>query len=89
MSLNIQIYSFIYSFIFGVVFGFCIYFFRKVLFFYKWSIIYSFFYVMFFAVLYFIILLFINNGIIHLYFLFMIILGCFFSLFMLNCVKDK
>lgn len=80
MELNIQIYSFVYSFFFGCVFYFLLDFFNKIvdkfnLFF---KIIISLVFIISLSILYFILLLFINNGIVHIYFLLCILFGYLF-----------
>lgn len=80
MKLSIQIYSFITSFLFGCCFYFLLDLFNKLV--NKLNvilkIIFSFVFIMIMASIYFIILLFINNGVVHIYFLLSILVGYIF-----------
>ena len=80
MKLNIQIYSFIYSFFFGCCFYFLLDLFNKLV--SKLNIVFkvilSFVFVILMASIYFLISLFINNGIVHIYFLLSILIGYLF-----------
>ena len=80
MKLNIQIYSFIASFLFGCAFYFLLDIFNKIVGKLKivWKIILSFLFIMIMASVYFLILLFVNNGVVHVYFLLMILVGYIF-----------
>jgi len=80
MQLNIQIYSFISSFLFGCLFYILLDLFYKFVEKMKiiLKIIISFIFIMLMASLYFVLMLFINNGVIHIYFLFMILVGYIF-----------
>lgn len=81
MKLDIQIYSFGFSFVFGCLFYFLLDIFNfvvkntKLLF----RIFFSFMFIFIMSILYFLILLFINNGVLHVYFLLMILVGYTFS----------
>ena len=81
MKLNVQIYSLVYSFFFGWCFYFLLDLFNKVVnkLNFVLKIILSFVFVILIASIYFLILLFINNGIVHIYFLLSILLGYFFA----------
>ncbi len=80
MKLSVQIYSFIYSFIFGCCFYYILdiamIIINKLNKIVKYVCILMF--VMLMACLYFYILLFINNGVVHLYFLLCILVGYIF-----------
>lgn len=80
MKLNIQIYSFLYSFLFGIGFYFLLDIFNKLI--VKLNIvlriILSFLFIMILASLYFLGLLYINNGVLHIYFLLSILVGYIF-----------
>jgi len=88
MKLDIQMYSFVSSFLFGVILFFLMDIFNilmcKVKLFLK--IIFSFLFVMVLALLYFLMLLFINNGVVHFYFLLMILVGYIFGNFIKLCL---
>lgn len=77
MNLNIQLYSFICSFLYGVVFYFFLNIFNKIVI--KMNVIFrfvlSFVYIILMSSLYFIMLLFVNNGVVHIYFLLLILVG--------------
>lgn len=81
MKLDVQIYSFLSSFIFGLIFYFLLellnIFVKNVKFVFKFII--SFLFIFIVACLYFIMLLFINNGVIHIYFILMVLVGYIFS----------
>lgn len=83
MNLKIQIFSFIYSFAFGIFFGILFKLFYKILFCVKkvFCLVNTFLFVGIMSLFYFIILMFINNGIIHVYFLILILLGFFLYLY--------
>ena len=80
MKLDIQIYSFLYSFIFGIIFYFLLDVFNKLVF--KLKKVLKFFisviFILLIASVYFLGLLFINNGVIHIYFLLSILVGYIF-----------
>lgn len=80
MKLNIQIYSFVCSFLFGCCFYFLLDIFNKIVSKLKFvlKIVFSFIFIMVMASIYFIILLFVNNGVVHIYFLFSILVGYIF-----------
>lgn len=77
MSLKVQIIALVYSFLFGIFFGgvfnacYSFLFLKRRLI----CFINTFLFNIFMALLYFFILLFINNGILHIYFLFSFFLG--------------
>ena len=80
MELNIQIYSFIYSFLFGGIFYFLLDLLsrisckvKKII-----KVIFSVLFILLIAISYFLGLLFINNGVVHIYFLLSILVGYIF-----------
>lgn len=77
MSLDIQLYSLGFSFVFGLVFSFFIKINYKVLFESRKTIkiIGDFLFLMAMSLLYFLCIKLINNGILHIYFFIMFILG--------------
>lgn len=81
MELNIQIYSFIYSFLFGIFLNSIYMLFNKLV--WKTKMIIRFIISLGFMIImtlsYFIGLLWINNGIVHIYFLLCLSLGMLFS----------
>lgn len=81
MNLTIQIYSFLYSFLFGIFFKFLLDLFYMFIVKCKFllNLFLSFLFIFILSVLYFTILLFINNGVLHIYFLIMIMVGYFFA----------
>ena len=80
MELSVQIYSFVSSFLFGCCFYFLLDIFNKIVSKLKLvlKIIFSFIFIMLMASLYFIVLLFVNNGVVHIYFLLSILVGYIF-----------
>ena len=84
MKLDIQIYSFIVSFLFGCCFYFFLDIFNHLVYKLKlfFKIFLSFLFILSLSIVYFIILLFINNGVIHIYFLLMILVGYIFVNYM-------
>lgn len=89
MSLKLQIISFIYSFLYGIFFSFfldlstnIIYNEKKYI-----KVLGTLFIIIFNSFLYFIILMKINNGIIHIYLFFSIILGILFKKNMIKNIK--
>lgn len=91
MILGVQIVSLVFSFFYGILFCFAGYVLKRFLFNKKSiiSLISSFIFMFFFSTMYFIFLWYLNSGIIHLYFLFMFILGFFSVQLFINCVKRK
>ena len=81
MKLDIQIYSFIYSFMFGIIFYFLLDIFNKLV--DKLNKVLKFFvsiiFILLIGCIYFLGLLFINNGVIHIYFLLSILVGYIFA----------
>ena len=77
MKLSIQIYSLIYSLVYGGVFYLLLDFFNKFTFMKKiyLKVILSWIFIMVIALLYFLGLLYINNGVLHIYFLLSIVCG--------------
>lgn len=89
IPLKIQIPSLIISFFYGVLIFILlevnssfIYHKKKYI-----KILCSLIFVMFISILYFVILLKVNNGLLHIYFFILIILGYFFSLKLYNLLK--
>ena len=91
ISLNIQILSFTVSFLYGMFF----YLLLEIN--YKFltsssllvKIISSLLFVVFNTLLYFIILLYINNGYVHVYFLFLMLVGYFFCIVIYKLIVNK
>ena len=85
MKLDIQMYSFISSFLFGCILFFCLDIFNRLICKVNVAlkIIFSFLFVMLLALGYFLMLLFINNGVVHVYFLLMILVGYIFGNFII------
>lgn len=77
MTLEVQIQSMIYSLVYGLFFSFLLNLNYRLLFTSKKiiQIIFNFFFIIDNVLLYFILLKYINHGIIHLYFIFLIIIG--------------
>ena len=86
MELRLQIISLLFSFIYGLIFYYYLELVNKIntkcnkVFKY----IFSFLLIMFFALLYFVCLLYINNGYLHIYFLFSIMVGYILMAFCSN-----
>lgn len=89
MILSIQIYSLLFSFLFGMLFYILLEINYKFLYSDKLllKVLYTFIFVIFNTLLYFICLKKINNGIIHIYFLLLILLGYLLSKVLLKKVK--
>ena len=88
MNLKIQIIALVFSFIFGVFYAFLVRVTKRFLFSGKWiiSIISSLIFNLLLSLLYFLLLNIINNGMLHIYFLLMFLLGsysgyCLFRLY--------
>lgn len=77
MNLKIQVISLVFSFFYGVLFSLLVNINYKFLFNKKliWKIVFTFVFIIDVALIYFFVLKFLNEGIIHGYFLLMIILG--------------
>ena len=77
MSLSIQLYSIIYSFFWGIILYYLLYLLDYILFkkHFLFQLFVSLFFLMLLSIIYFIGILFINNGWLHLYFFFSILLG--------------
>ncbi len=75
MSLNLQIISLVYSFIYGIIFYFLVLINKKYLYDNKYAFLIDILFIIDNVLLYFIILRYINNGVFHIYFLVMLILG--------------
>lgn len=77
MSLRLQIYSIIFSFFFGVFFGIFVKLCYKFLFLISMRkrILFNFFFFFIMALIYFFSIKYINNGILHPHFLFLIFIG--------------
>lgn len=82
MTLITQIKSLLFSFCFGVFFSFAISMFEKIIYHKKivYQIINTFLISIFFCLLYFIFIKKINFGIIHIYFILMVLLGMFLDI---------
>lgn len=91
MSLNIQIYSFAFSFVFGMIFSLLIKINYKLLFFSKRGVkIFSnFIFMVDVALLYFLGIKLINNGILHIYFFIVFLLGWLVGNFIIDKIKKK
>lgn len=89
MNLKLQIYSLLFSFFFGIFLAFLFIHLSK--YFFKYNNLLSNFLVFLFSmsmsILYFLILLKLNNGILHIYFLILIILG--FIIYLYNFYKIR
>jgi len=91
MDLSVQLYSIIISFLFGGMFSLELIFFNKLIdkLVWLWKSLFSFLFVMINATIYFILLLFVNNGILHIYFFLSMILGyCIFN-FLFTLFRKK
>ena len=91
MNLKIQVFSLLFSFIYGIFFSFLVNFHYHLLF-NKNKIIQVFFTFLFLldmALLYFFVLREINEGIIHIYFYFMLVLGFYISFPRLKKIRKK
>ena len=91
MNLKIQVFSLLFSFLYGILFSFLINFHYKILFYQKkWvQIVFTMIFLFDMALLYFLILRKINEGIIHIYFYFMIFLGFYISFPFLKKMRKK
>lgn len=91
MTLKIQIICFIFSFLYGVVISFLVNLNYDVLFNKKLvlKILADFFFFVDLALLYFIILRFINQGILHIYFLILLLVGFFSSYNNFKKIRQK
>ena len=91
MILGVQIVSLIFSFFYGIIFYFVGYILKRFLFNKNIivALVCSFLFMLFFSTIYFIFLWYLNSGIVHLYFLFMFIVGFISVQFLINCVKIK
>ena len=81
MILRLQVYSLLFSLIYGIIFYFLVLLNKKYLYGNKLSFIIDILFILDNVLLYFIILRYINNGIFHIYFLLMIVLGYIISYF--------
>ena len=81
MRLSVQIYSFISSFLFGCGFYYLLDVFNRLMskFNLVLKIIFSFVFIISMACIYFLILLFVNNGVVHVYFFLSILVGYIFD----------
>lgn len=82
MILRLQIYSLLFSFIYGFLFYFLVLLNKKYLYNNKFSFVIDVLFIVNNVLIYFIILRYINNGIFHIYFSIMIILGFIIGHFM-------
>lgn len=87
MNLKIQLLSFGYSFVFGLIFSGLVRFNYKVLFFTKKhiQILGNFLFLLDVSLLYFLGIRYINNGILHIYFLILLLMGWYIG----NVILDK
>ena len=86
MELSIQLKVLIVSFVYGILLAYILklqykYFFNSKLW---YRLLLTFFFTFDVVILYFLILRFINNGIFHIYFIFLIIIGFIFGLKLIN-----
>lgn len=91
MNLKMQIISLVFSFFYGVVFSVLVNF-NYELFFKKrkkYRIIFTFIFIFVMALIYFFVLNKINNGIIHIYFLLVILIGFYISFPISKKIRDK
>ena len=91
MILGVQIVSLIFSFFYGIIFYFVGYILKRFLFNKNIiiALVCSFLFMLFFSTIYFIFLWYLNSGIVHLYYLFMFIVGYIFVQYFIKCVKIK
>ena len=91
MNLDIQIYSLIVSFLFGGLFSFELICFHNLVYkmFNLWKFFLSFVFVIINAIFYFWLLLIINNGVLHVYFLILIVCGYFIFNYMFTHFRKK
>lgn len=90
MSLKVQLISLGFSFVFGIIFMLLVKFNHKILFTGKkiMKVICSFLFILDMSFIYFLILRKINQGILHIYFLFLFLFGCYIGYLILQkCVK--
>ena len=84
MSLKLQIISLLFSFLYGIIFYILLRLNKKFLYGNKLSIVVDMLFILNNVLIYFIILRYINNGIFHIYFLILLIIG-----FLLSYYVDK
>lgn len=91
MNLKIQCFSFLFSFLFGIFFFLILYFHRKFLFtnLKIFKFINPFVFVLDMSLLYFLGLKKINEGKIHIYFLFVFLIGCYCSCKIMKYIQNK
>lgn len=91
MNLKVQIISLAFSFVFGVFYVLLLKISGRVLFSSKWliSILGSLFFNIFLSLVYFLLLNMINNGMLHVYFLFIFLLGCYSGYLILKWYGKK
>lgn len=91
MNLKIQIFSLIFSFFYGMLFSFFVninyqyLFYKKILI----QVIVTFLFLLDMALLYFLILKIINDGVIHIYFYFMLFFGFYISFPIMKKIRKK
>lgn len=81
MNLKIQVFSLIFSFLYGILFSFLVNINYKYLFNKKkiFQVVFTFIFIIDMALIYFLVLKILNEGIIHSYFLLMIIFGFYIT----------
>lgn len=91
MNLKIQLLSLIFSFVYGIFFSLLLKFNNKILFFsnYFIKIVSNFLFMLDVALCYFLIIKYINNGILHIYFLILFFGGWLFGNFVLDRFLKK
>lgn len=91
MILDTQIKTLFYSFLFGIYFSFIVYLTYKYIYKLKkyYKIIITFFFIFFNTLIYFLILLKINNGIIHIYGIFSLLLGFLIEHYLQNIIEKQ
>ena len=91
MSLKIQVFSFVFSFVYGFVFSFLLKINYNVLFMSRklLSFFSNFLFMFDISLLYFLIIRYINEGILHFYFLILFFVGWFLGNFLLDIIVKK
>ena len=91
MDLKIQLLSLGFSFVFGLLFSIFVKMNYKLLFLSKKhiQIISNFLFLLDMSLLYFFIIKFINNGVLHIYFLFLFLFGWYLGTFLLKIIIKK
>lgn len=91
MNLKVQIISLAFSFVFGIFYVLLLKISGRVLFSSKWyiSMIGALIFNIFLSLIYFLLLNIINNGMLHVYFLFIFLLGCYSGYLILKWYGKK